>query len=64
MKGSPSFTAKREFHGLELPKGTILEVELINEFQGEVCIIWPFKIIFKNLYIRVVGREQDLQHMF
>ena len=62
MKGSPSFTAKREFHGLELPKGTMLEVELINEFQGEVsaCILeFSFKC-----YFRVVGREKDLQHIF
>ncbi len=32
---TPVFTQGR-FSGLELPKGTILEVELVEELQGEV----------------------------
>ena len=38
MKGSkPSFAPKpKEFNGLELPQGTVLEVELVQELQGEV----------------------------
>ena len=31
-----SFSAKRELHGLELPKGTVLEIEVVNELLGEV----------------------------
>lgn len=37
MKGTrPVFSQKRELQGLELPKGTIIEVELVPELQGEV----------------------------
>lgn len=38
MKGSkPSFAPKmKELNGLELPKGTVLEVEFVHELQGEV----------------------------
>lgn len=37
MHGSKAvFSTKRELRGLELPKGTVIEVELINELQGEV----------------------------
>ena len=40
MKGTkPSFSPKaKEFNGLELPQGTILEVEVVHELQGEVRI--------------------------
>ena len=40
MKGSkPSFVPKmKELNGLELPKGTVLEVEFVHELQGEVRI--------------------------
>lgn len=37
MKGArPVFSSKRELQGLELPKGTVIEVELVQELQGEV----------------------------
>ena len=37
MKGAkPVFSSKRELQGLELPKGTVIEVELVEELQGEV----------------------------
>lgn len=37
MKGPrPVFSSKRELQGLELPKGTVIEVELVEELQGEV----------------------------
>ena len=43
MKGStckPSFTPKvKELNGLELPKGTVLEVEFVPELRGEVRMI-------------------------
>lgn len=32
----PSFTAKKDFKGLELPERTILEIEVVEELQGEV----------------------------
>lgn len=32
----PSFSLKSEIRGLELPKGTILEIEIVHELQGEV----------------------------
>lgn len=40
MKGSkPLFGPKvKELSGLELPKGTVLEVEFVHELQGEVRI--------------------------
>lgn len=41
MKGKPTFTMKpKELNGLELPKGTILEVEFVQELQGEVRVIY------------------------
>jgi len=37
MHGSKAvFSSKRELRGLELPKDTVIEVELTNELQGEV----------------------------
>ena len=33
----PSFTANREITNLELPKGTVIEIELFTERVGEVC---------------------------
>lgn len=39
MKGTPSFTARRELQGLELPKGTVLEVEVVSEMIGEVSCL-------------------------
>ena len=37
MKGKPTFSPRvKELNGLELPKGTVLEVELVQELQGEV----------------------------
>ena len=38
MKGiKPTFAPKvKELNGLELPKGTVLEVEFVQELQGEV----------------------------
>ena len=33
----PSFTANREITNLELPKGTVIEIELVTERVGEVC---------------------------
>ena len=33
----PSFTAHREITNLELPKGTVIEIELVTERVGEVC---------------------------
>lgn len=37
MKGPrPVFSTKRELQGMELPKGTVIEVELVQELQGEV----------------------------
>lgn len=37
MKGSKSsFSARHELQGVELPKGTIIEIEIVNELQGEV----------------------------
>lgn len=41
MKGSKSsFTTKtKELNGLELPKGTVLEVEFVQELQGEVRLL-------------------------
>ena len=41
MKGNkPTFAPKpKELNGLELPKGTVLEVEFVQELQGEVRII-------------------------
>ena len=32
------FSPKRELQGLELPKGTVIEVELTKELQGEVSL--------------------------
>lgn len=32
--GTPSFTVKRDLQGLELPKGTVIEIEVVNELQG------------------------------
>ena len=41
MKGNkPTFTPKpKELNGLEIPKGTVLEVEFVQELQGEVRLI-------------------------
>ena len=39
MKGQTSFMTKRDIQGLELPKGTIIEIEVVNELQGEVSIL-------------------------
>lgn len=40
MGSKPSFTPKvKELNGLELPKGTVLEVEFVPELQGEVRIM-------------------------
>ena len=38
MKGNkPLFATKvKELNGVELPKGTVLEVEFVHELQGEV----------------------------
>ena len=33
----PSFTANREITNLELPKRTVIEIELVTERVGEVC---------------------------
>ena len=40
MRGRPSFSARREFNTLELPRGTVLEVELVPELTGEVRQDW------------------------
>ena len=32
------FSHKREFSSLELPRGTVLEVELVSEMTGEVHV--------------------------
>ena len=40
----PSFSIRREFYGLELPEGTILEIEIVQELVGEVCN-WASKVI-------------------
>ena len=54
MKGStckPSFTPKvKELNGLELPKGTVLEVEFVPELQGEVCMMTLVLITIKVSY--------------
>ena len=37
MSGSvPTFSLKGDIRGLELPKGTILEIEIVHELKGEV----------------------------
>lgn len=44
MKGArPVFSSKRELQGLELPKGTVIEVELVQELQGEVSDLLDLK---------------------
>ena len=44
MKGArPAFSQKRELQGLELPKGTVIEVELVQELQGEVSDLLGLK---------------------
>ena len=35
----PNFKVKKELHGLELPKGTVLEIEILNELLGEVSYL-------------------------
>lgn len=35
---TPSFVNKREIQGLELPKGTVLEIEILPELHGEVSV--------------------------
>lgn len=42
MKGNkPTFALKpKELNGVELPKGTVLEVEFVQELQGEVRSIF------------------------
>lgn len=42
----PHFVAKRDLYGLELPKGTVLELELVQEYIGEVLIC--------NFYINAI----------
>ena len=39
VSSKPSFTARKDLHGLELPKETILEIEILNELQGQVSTI-------------------------
>ena len=39
-----SFSQRTEFK-LELPRGTILEVELVPEMTGEVCQKWTDKLV-------------------
>ena len=39
-----SFSPREEFK-LELPCGTILEVELVSEMTGEVCQKWTDKLV-------------------
>ena len=39
-----SFSQRTEFK-LELPRGTILEVELVSEITGEVCQKWTDKLV-------------------
>ena len=39
-----SFTQKPELV-LELPRGTILEVEVVSEMTGEVCQKWTDKLV-------------------
>ena len=47
----PSFTTHRELTTLELPKGTVLEIELVYKMAGEVsteinCIMFTLHIYF------------------
>ena len=38
MRGEkPAFSQLKEYQGLELPKGTVIEVECVQELTGEVC---------------------------
>ena len=39
----PSFKTHRELTTLELPKGTVLEIELVHEMTGEVSTILYFR---------------------
>ncbi len=37
MSSRPTFcSARKEWHGLEIPKGTVIEVECVPELVGEV----------------------------
>lgn len=47
MKGNkPTFAPKpKELNGLELPKGTVLEVEFVQELQGEVRNIYTLNML-------------------
>ena len=38
---SPSFSLKSEIRGLELPRGTVLEIEIVHELQGEASCVPP-----------------------
>ena len=52
MKGNkPLFAPKvKELNGLELPKGTVLEVEFVHELQGEVRV--TSMVITQLLYLQ------------
>lgn len=41
----PPFGVKRELQGLELPNKTVLEIEIVQELQGEVRFQTSFFIL-------------------
>ena len=43
--GKAVFSIKHDLHGLELPKNTVLEVELALELHGEVSYVIPVMVM-------------------
>ena len=43
--GKAVFNMKHDLHGLELPKNTVLEVELALELHGEVSYVIPVMVM-------------------
>ena len=66
MKGvKPSFAPHRELTTLELPKGTVLEIELVYEITGKVrteisCIMFILQIsIAMTISCKIIGSSMD-----
>lgn len=46
MRGKKAtFSQRKEYQGLELPKGTVIEVESVQELTGEVCKDIQFHVL-------------------
>ena len=66
MKGhKPLFTLKaKELNGLELPKGTVLEVEFVHELQGEVRLLIKHLLYVQARVFQLVANLSLMNHTY